>query len=268
MDFKFGVIADVQYSDEDDRNRCQYRKSLGKLRDAVSAFNQMELDFVVQLGDMINRDEKSFDEVLPILADLKHQSYAVIGNHDLCVEDSTKKRIFAKLGMPYRYYSKIISDWKLLFLDGNEISLNAYPEDSERHASSVAYFEKLDGLSEMWNGAMGDTQLQWLENELHISEKSVQKVIIFCHYPLTPESRFTLWNRMEVMQIVNRFDCVKVWVNGHHHEGGHYLENGKHYITFKGMVETDDNSFATVSLGDDKLEITGFGREESRVLSF
>ena len=268
MIFKFGVLADVQYEDRADYGACCYRQSLDKLENAVEEFNRDDLDFVVQLGDLINGDEKSYEKVLPLLSQLEHSVYSLIGNHDLCVADSSKAAVYKTLGMPYRYYSKTVKDWKLLFLDGNDLSLNAYPEGSNKYRASETYYESLTGESERWNGAIGETQLQWLENELHLSEKRGQSVLLFCHYPLTPETRFTLWNRQEVLGLVNRFECVKAWVNGHHHEGGSHLDSKKHYITFKGMVETTENSFATVTVYEDKLEISGFGREQSRVLRF
>jgi manganese-dependent ADP-ribose/CDP-alcohol diphosphatase len=268
MIFKFGILADVQYEDRADYGACRYRQSLTKLLGAVEELNRQDLAFVAQLGDLINGDEKSYSKVLPLLSKLKHSVYPLIGNHDLCIADSLKADVYKNLGMPQRYYSQIIKNWRLLFLDGNDLSLNAYPEGSEKHQASIVYYDNLTGESERWNGGIDGTQLQWLENELNASEKNAQSVLIFCHFPLTPESRFTLWNRQEVLALVNRFQCVKAWLNGHHHEGGYHLEGEKHYITFKGMVETAENSFATVAVYEDKLEISGFGREDSRVLNF
>jgi len=44
--------------------------------------------------------------------------------------------------------------------------------------------------------------------------------------------------------------------------------NGTHVVNIKGMVDTfDENAFAIVEVHADRMEITGFGREESRVLS-
>ena len=268
MLFKFGVIADTQYSDEDNFRKCRFRLSKGKLADAVATLNTMELDFVVQLGDFINRDFSTFDEVLPILDELNCDIYSVLGNHDLCVEDDKKRKVFKKLTMPFRYYSQIVSGWKLIFLDGNDISLNAFPEGSEKYLAAEELFNSIESESKWWNGAIGGTQLQWLENELITSEKNNQNVIIFCHFPITPDSEFTLWNRLDVLQSLNRFKCVKFWMNGHHHEGAFVEENGRYYVTFKGMVETESNSFATVEVYEDKVEIHGFGREDSRVLNF
>jgi manganese-dependent ADP-ribose/CDP-alcohol diphosphatase len=268
MLFKFGVVADVQYGHEEDAGRCRFRKSLEKLDDAVSTLNQQDLDFVVQLGDLINGGEKAFDELQPVWSKLQHKSYSVLGNHDLCVPDTLKSSMYLKLGMPYRYYSQVLKNWKLIFLDGNDMSFNAFPKGSEKYNATKVYFEQLESKSEWWNGAIGETQLQWLENELIASEKSQQRVLVFCHYPLFSEDKYLLWNSQDVLHIISRFSCVKAWLNGHYHEGGAVLENGKHYITLKGMVETDDNSFATIAVYDDKLEICGIGREESRLLEF
>lgn len=58
--FKFGVIADVQWADIEDgynyartTKRC-YRGALKVLRDAVAWWEPRQLDFVAQLGDLID----------------------------------------------------------------------------------------------------------------------------------------------------------------------------------------------------------------------
>eukprot|EP00906_Rhabdomonas_costata_P035051 RCo049275 len=58
--FRFGVIADVQYGDFDDASNFDgdelrsYRSSLQAVREAVRSWNALELNFVAQLGDLID----------------------------------------------------------------------------------------------------------------------------------------------------------------------------------------------------------------------
>jgi|GEM_PF-3415784 len=47
-----GLIADVQYCDCNTHINRYYRKSLTKLHEAVDAFNQKDVDFVINLEDM------------------------------------------------------------------------------------------------------------------------------------------------------------------------------------------------------------------------
>ncbi len=39
-----------------------------------------------------------------------------------------------------------------------------------------------------------------------------------------------------------------------------------HHLNFQGMVETVDNAYAIVHVFADRMEVEGFGREESRTL--
>jgi hypothetical protein len=42
-----------------------------------------------------------------------------------------------------------------------------------------------------------------------------------------------------------------------------------HFVTFKGMVETDaNNSFALVEVYKNKIWIRGYGREKSQILAY
>ena len=62
--FSFGVIADVQYADCENRldykqeNWRYYREALSRLKDAVHVWNSApgghRVDFVLQLGDLID----------------------------------------------------------------------------------------------------------------------------------------------------------------------------------------------------------------------
>src|SRR3989339_648463 len=64
--FSFGVVADVQYADAESAGSRFYRNSAGKLEECVSEFNKNTLEFVIHLGDLIDRDYASIDTVLPV----------------------------------------------------------------------------------------------------------------------------------------------------------------------------------------------------------
>ncbi|MDX1286396.1 MAG: hypothetical protein R3182_15375, partial [Draconibacterium sp.] len=89
----------------------------------------------------------------------------------------------------------------------------------------------------------------------------------FCHYPLLPLEAHTLWNSEDVLDILYSHKCVKLYINGHNHAGEYQRKSGIHYLTLSGMVETKfQNSFAKILLSDEKIEIKGYGREQSREL--
>ena len=72
--FRFGAVADCQYCEATSKNR-KYSLSPKKLTACVEHYNQMELSFVVHLGDFIDRDFSSFDKVVPIYNQLKAPHY-------------------------------------------------------------------------------------------------------------------------------------------------------------------------------------------------
>ena len=79
---RFGVIADPQYADADPQKVRYYRNSLNKLSTAINELNDLKLDFVVTLGDLVDRDWSSFQAVLGCYDKLRHPHAVVIGNHD------------------------------------------------------------------------------------------------------------------------------------------------------------------------------------------
>jgi hypothetical protein len=92
---------------------------------------------------------------------------------------------------------------------------------------------------------------------------------VFAHHPVFPDNIDNLWNADRVLAIVERYSCVVAWFNGHNHAGNFGMHSGVPFITLHGMVETaDTNAFATASLHDDRIVITGHGREPSREILF
>jgi predicted phosphodiesterase len=266
MRLTLGVIADCQYADRDDSGERKYRLASEKLRAAVDDFQGRPLDAVWHLGDFIDRDFESFDVVKPIVAGLEPPLYHVLGNHDYDVADEHKAKVPDVLGVPSPYYDFEMNGFRFVVLDGNEISFHAHPEDSEAHRASVDYYESNDIALPKWNGAIGEEQLAWLDRTLADASARDQPVIIACHYPVYPENDHNLWNAGEVLAIIDRHDTVRAWFNGHNHAGNYAERNGVHYITFKGMLDTEENAYSVVRLTPTHLFIEGMGREEDRTL--
>lgn len=105
--FRFGVVADIQYSDietasnfmgTEERN---YRGALGQVKRAVSLWNSLSPRpiFVAQLGDLIDgqnagrygaglgmetpQSQSALDRVTSLLAECSAPIYHTIGNHEL-----------------------------------------------------------------------------------------------------------------------------------------------------------------------------------------
>ncbi|GAC1042004.1 metallophosphoesterase [Rhizobium sp. No.120] len=271
--FRFGVIADPQYADLAPNltlNRYP-AKSLDKLREAIEEFNRHDLDFVVTLGDIIDREWKSFDAVLPVYETLHHRKHFLLGNHDFAVAPDHLGTVPARVGMPSAYYDFSLSGYRFIALDGNEVSLFASPEGDPRRQEAKDRMKALEDAGapngQRWNGAIGDTQFDWLAKKLRQAKTEGEKVIILNHYPIFPGNAHNALDSDRMLSLLAGHDHVVAYLNGHNHAGNFGLSDGTYFVNFKGMVDTEDTSaYAIVSVYEDRLEISGFGRETSRTL--
>lgn len=268
---KIGVFADCQYCDCEPTTVRFYRNSLSKLEACINEFNNdKKIDFVVGLGDLIDRDFSSFDAVNMVLQNSKHKVYQVTGNHDLEVDKSYLESVPEQLNMKKTWYTFRKKNWQFIFLDGNEITLNSNDEEIVEEAKLM--LEKLTAANQPnnkpWNGGISQKQQNWLIEQLETATRKQRNVILFCHFPLLPLEAHALWNSKEILTIIEKYDCVKAWINGHNHAGNYAEENGIHFINLKGMVDTEnENAFSVITFTDKSVEIKGFGREPSRNLT-
>ena len=267
---RFGVIADPQYVDAPPAGTRHYRESLGKLEACVAEMNRHDLAFVITLGDLIDRDFASFGPVLGKYSALKSSHRIVLGNHDFAVADADKPRVLGNVGLPSAHYSFSHGPWRIVVIDGTEVSTYRHATDDPRTADAGQRLAKLAstgaGNAKEWNGAVGDAQLQWLDGELSAAKTAAQRVIVCGHFPLLPlGDSHRLWNSGEVVALLDRHPHVAAYFNGHNHKGNHTHAAHCHHVNFKGMVETaTDNPFAIVECHADRLDITGYGPEPTR----
>lgn len=267
---KIGVFADCQYVDSDTKGVRYYRNSLEKLDDCISAFNKnKELEFVVGLGDLIDEDIRSFKAVNKVLSNSVHNVYHVTGNHDFSVNPEDLEKVLPALNMKKGYYTFQKEGWQFIFLNGNEITFNSNNEKTVKLAEQTVQELKAKNLpnAHTWNGGLGDKQIQWLQKQLDKAEQKDRKVVLFCHYPLLPFEDHVLWDGKEVLKALKKYNCVKAWINGHNHAGGYASEGGIHFVTMKGMVDTEfESAYSMITFFEKEIKIEGFEREESRIL--
>jgi len=231
--FSFGLMADCQYVDAENSKTRHYRESPRKLREAVTTFNQHELSCVLHLGDFIDRDFGSFDKLLPITAELKAPLHHALGNHDFDLADDNKEKVLAKLGLKRGYYAFRQHGVRFIMLDTTERSTYRHIKGSPEHTQAL--------------------------KELHD---------LFGHHPIRPKGGLTIWNSDPLVKLLEKHSCVKSYINGHHHDGAYVEQAGLHFLTLNGIVEKNSNAFAVVRAFNDRLELTGFGRQASRVMRF
>ncbi|MGD0340393.1 MAG: metallophosphoesterase [Bacteroidales bacterium] len=268
----FGIVTDVQYCDCQPEETRYYRSSTGKLREAMNAFRSDSVNFVVNLGDLIDRDYESYKPVMDILDSSGLKIYHLTGNHDYSVDPRYKKRL--PLPQPSRegYYSFVISHFRFIALNGNEVSTYASTnklqiKQAEEYISLLRDSGRLNAFD--WNGGVSVKQLGWLKDQLDESVSKNEKVFILCHFPLFPEGTHNLLNYNDVLFLLGNYHNIIACFSGHDHSGGYGNFNMIHFVTIKGMVETENTgSYARVDVYGNKIWITGSGREKSQILAY
>jgi len=180
-----GLVADVQYCDCAPRRTRYYRSSLAKLADAAALFNERDLDFTIQVGDLIDRDAESFDRVLPVYGRVDGARHHVLGNHDFPLP---AEEVVELLRMPGGYYDFTRGGWRFVVLDTNDISLYANEIGSADHRRAQRLLDELRAAgapnAKAFNGAVVAQQLTWLRGVLSDASVAGQPVLVFGHMPI------------------------------------------------------------------------------------
>ncbi|WP_210367336.1 metallophosphoesterase [Bacillus sp. REN3] len=267
--FTIGIVPDIQYCDCNVNGTRFYRNSIDKLMEASQTFNEQDVDFTVQTGDLIDRNVSSFSTILPYFNTIEGPKYHLLGNHDFPV---TTDQVVDILGMPNQYYDFKYKNWRFIALDPNDLSLYANSAGSEKFQQAQKMYTSLKEKNainaQTWNGGVSEEQLKWLHGVLEKAAKSQEKVVVFSHMPVYPANEHNVWNSEAVMAELEAAGNVVAYINGHNHAGNYEYKNGIHYLNLKGMVETaDTNAYSILKVYKDRLEVDGFGRETDRTLT-
>lgn len=272
----FGVVADVQYADKDTENGRYYRNSLAGLVFFVRQCNGQRVNFAVQLGDLIDGGAnagRELDYALTVYEQLNCPRYHVLGNHDF--EGLRRLSVLKRLKLERGYYTVEKGGILFVVLDTQDVAVQGgWPKNSVAYKKAEELLQKaLERKSpnaQPYNGSLGNQQLVWLDGVLAEAQKNHQDVIVFGHLPLLPDTdKHTAWNAGDARKILARYGCVRAYLCGHNHAGGYARENGIHYITLPGAVDSPDGrTWATVQVWPDRMEIQGTGNIKNQTLVF
>lgn len=271
--FQFGVIADPQYAPfpPSTGGTRFYANSLWKVDEAIRALNEENLEFVTTLGDIIDRHWESYNDILPLYDRLQHPNFFVLGNHDYSVAGDYLQSVVRTVGIEKAYYDFPGGGYRFLVIDGNDVSTFAPPAGDPRRELAAERLAQLTAAgainAQSWNGSLSDEQFAWMETTIAAAKTAGEKVIILGHYPVYPVNEHNMWDSERIVELITSSDNVVAYFNGHNHAGNYGAIGNKHFVNFKGMVETaDTTAFAVVAVHADRVEIKGFDREESRSL--
>ena len=166
---RFGLIADIQYANCDPAGTRFYKNSLQKLDDCIDCLNNHDVQFTVNLGDLIDRNVAEWDSVLIRLKRLKNKVYNTTGNHDYH-GITNNKVLYDKLDMASEYYSFKKKNWVFILLNTNEISSYANTAGTKKEQELNVLLRQIQSSGGMqgaeWNGGISAKQLEWLDRLL------------------------------------------------------------------------------------------------------
>ena len=265
---RFGIVTDLHYSRREPYGTRYFPQTMEKLKEAIGVFNESNLDFVIELGDLKDQNnvpqrERTLtylDEIEKEFQTFQGPVYHVLGNHDM---DSISKEDFLQHTSNHGdadkkiYYSFICNDIKFIVLDANH-NLDGTPYDRGNFDWTKAFIPK--------------DQVLWLQEELKEKDKPV---VIFIHQLLDRFSdigkALCVSNADEIVPLLEANGNILAVFQGHHHAGHYSFRNNIHYWTMKGMIEgklPDNNSFAVVEIDpQNNIHIDGFYNCEDKDLN-
>ena len=188
-DLSFGLITDVQYADADPQGERHYRESIPKLKTAVEWLAKKKLPFTLHLGDLIDRDFKSFATVMPLFDGLGHQVRHLLGNHDYSVTDEEKGRILQKPGCranTYEFGTPACDSSCSIPTIFPPTKSGRQPAGSGSGGGAEETRRAKRQQRQAWNGGISENQLKWLDAELTAADTAKERVILCGHHPLLP----------------------------------------------------------------------------------
>ncbi len=302
---QFAVMTDVQYGNLDSLGARTYRESFSKFLSATGEIAVEKVPFTLQLGDSSQSDwtnHLAMKELFFVAERAGVRWKHVLGNHDFLVADENKPKLYADFGLKKPgYYDFVVDDpedksnvWRFIVLNGNEISVYAAEtkEEREKAEEERKRWKLANGdLPAEWNGSVSTRQLQWLENRLKLAVKQKEKVLVCSHFPLFANSktldskrtrlaslfdvgvyyfnlRVSTWNGKQILDILDKYACVKGYLAGHLHEGSYGVRKNVAHITFKGIIEARPNAFAFVKLKPNSIVVDGRASQPSYEFHF
>ena len=254
---RFGVVTDVHYADRPPAGTRHYRLALGKLRACVDLMNSEKVDFLIELGDFKDQDEKPVGEstlaylqaIEGVFAGFRGPRFHVLGNHDM---DSITKEQFqsvvenAGVDRARTWYSFDRGGFHFAVLDAN------FRKDM------VPYNR---GDYDWRDANLSPAQIEWLAQDL---KGASRPTIAFVHQRLDEAAEGSIGNRAAVRQVLNDSGKVVLVMQGHIHQGDYQRIEGIHYYTQIASIEGDTPADATCTIvqvrPDGAVGITGFQR--------
>lgn len=250
----FGLVTDLHYADKPSAGTRYYRETPGKLHEAAIQFRRSQVDFVVELGDLIDAaddvavEQQYLRTIDREFAAISRDRHYVLGNH--CVETLTKPEFLDTVGQSKSWYSFDRGGVHCVVLDA------CFRQDGQPYGRK----------NSSWDDAnIPPEQLEWLKADL---KATAADTLVFVHQRLDVATRHGVRNAAAVRAILESNPGIRAVFQGHSHQNDVTEIAGIPYCTLVAMVEgsgeaSSGYSVVTVESGG-TIRITGFRRQQSR----
>jgi hypothetical protein len=250
---RFGLVTDLHYADKPAAGTRCYRETLDKLAEAKDRFQDASLEFLVELGDLIDAADAVDTELAYLrrvnreFASVCEDRHYVLGNH--CVDTLRKAEFLQEVGQERSYYSFRRSGIHLIVLDA------CFRHDGAPYGR---------GNFQWTDTNVPPEELEWLAAELADGD---DPVIVFVHQRLDVSDKHGVRNNAAIRERLERSGRVLGVFQGHSHRNDYREIAGIHYCTHVAMVEgsgAKENAYSIVDVrGDGSIHLHGFRRQRS-----
>lgn len=250
---RVGLVTDLHYADKPPAGTRHYRESLAKLAEAIERFAQEKLDFVVELGDLIDAansvdvELQYLGKINELFATVSPDRHYVLGNH--CVDMLTKDEFLNGVSQKKSSYSFDRGGTHFVVLDA------CFRSDGKPYGRKN---------SNWLDTNIPPEELEWLKADLG---STPSRTIVFAHQRLDDTKQHSVKNHPEVRKILESSGKVAAVLQGHSHQNDYQELAGIHYCTLAAMVEgsgPENNGYSTLAIhADGTLRLNGFRRQKN-----
>jgi predicted phosphodiesterase len=248
---RVGLVTDLHYADKPPAGTRHYRETPDKLAQAADQFSSDQLNFIVELGDLIDAADSVNTELgylkrinKDFSAICKHRHY-VLGNH--CVHTLTKQEFLDGVEQKKSYYSFDAGPFHFIVLD------SCFRSDGKPYGRK----------NFVWTDPnVPAMELAWLKADLKATSK---KTVIFAHQRLDVSNNHGVKNGADVRKVLENSGQVLAVFQGHSHQNDHKDIAGIHYCTLVAMVEgsgVQNSGYSIMDIADNgTIRVSGFRKQ-------
>ncbi len=240
---RIAQVSDAHFSSYEENTSYKLLKHSGELLDdVISQINTSgSYDFVMFTGDLINTPKISELEIFLSHADkLLYSWYAIIGNHDICIDGPlTKEKFISVLG------------------ENNSKMKNkkTYYAFTPKRGYRVICLDSIIDYKITTNGEIPQEELNWLKEELNNHPN--ETLVVATHVPIVEpfsSPNHKLCNNYEVRKLLKSHKNPVIILQGHYHAARITQDDNLLFVSCPSLV-TYPNAFRVININTNKKSV-------------